>query len=290
MFRLPQIARPVPRPARFPLPKPASPLTLQVIVLPTINGNVVFHSRFLTPRTPFERSALVLGYVFRKWRYQISDFFAAYWNRLGHSCSLASPAALGLWKTVSRWVTRRSVDEYFLKTVPSITQNIEFLYPPSLNEALLKSQISNWIQDDKHRRMLVIWSIFFPGSLYIAKVHVALANLFFTYNVFRVNSHYRAHYGFRTLRKLIDERKVAWIPSPELESAIKTITDELSQTNVANGLKPLQFHPLKDMDDEVVTRLEQDLKAVELSRSYRRTRTEYYLYNYHLVPDRKAVS
>lgn len=93
---------------------------LKVYVFPTLHNQCVFHSRFLLPYNNFEYTGLKLGYALRKWRYQVSDFFAAFWQGYGEWAHRVDGTGIHrtLWKWGSKLTTRRCADEYFLKTVP----------------------------------------------------------------------------------------------------------------------------------------------------------------------------
>ncbi|KAI8824318.1 uncharacterized protein EV422DRAFT_316340 [Fimicolochytrium jonesii] len=213
----------------------ADPTHLKVYVLPTVHNKYVFHSRFLRPRTRWERFALISAYVLRKWRYQVADVAAFAWHAIGGAGNARRDSAGGrmmlkAWMLGNRWTTRRAADEYFLKTVPRITQHVEFIYPSSANARAVKAQVGEYLANrDRHRRRLFLWSLALPSSLYIAKFHVTVANVFFTYNVFRINAAWRAMYGGQTLQKLVDARKVTWTSSKELDGIIRRGSEEVSR-------------------------------------------------------------
>ncbi|KAI9091238.1 mitochondrial K+-H+ exchange-related-domain-containing protein [Phlyctochytrium arcticum] len=250
---------------------------LKVFILPTLHNKHAFHARFLPPRTPFERSAIVMAYVLRKWRYQISDTFAFMWHGMG---SGSTGIGRRIWALGNRAVTRRAADEYFLKTVPRITEHIEFIYPASANSRVIKSQLGDFLSNSgRHRQKLFLWALILPSSLYIAKVYVVLANLFFSYNVFRLNASWRSQYGAKTLQKLLDSKQVTWTSSQELDDQIKVLSDEVTSRMKKEDGPVWQWTPTGDLHDEVVEGLEAQLKAVELARTYRRARMQYLVHN-----------
>ncbi|KAJ3189097.1 hypothetical protein HDU85_002722 [Gaertneriomyces sp. JEL0708] len=256
-------------------PLPSAHTHLQIYVLPTLHGKHVFHPRFLKPQTRLQHIALVSAFIFRKWRYQLSDVGAFVWNGAGASTGFVGRK---LWWWGNKLTTRRAADEYFLKNVPRITESVEFLYPPSSNLKMIKAQIGEFLANgDRHRSRLFLWALILPSSLYIGKFHVAVANLFFSYNVFRLNASWRAMYGAKTLQKLLDSRKVTWKADDQLQTLIESSSQEVTARleETANGGKIWRYSPGADLHDEVVERLEKELKSVELSRTYRRSRLQY---------------
>ncbi|KND01776.1 uncharacterized protein SPPG_03568 [Spizellomyces punctatus DAOM BR117] len=284
----PTVASPVtsstPRPA---IKATATPHTrLQVYVLPTLRNKYVFHARFLKPRSRVEYFALVTAYIFRKWRYQLSDACAFAWHGVGHwagsRTGVLPSVGRGIWWAGNRMTTRRAADEYFLKSVPKITEHIEFVYPASANAKLIKNQLGEFLANsDRHRSKLFLWALVLPVDLYLAKFHLAIANILFSYNIFRLNASWRSMHGSRTLQKLLDSKAVTWTASKELDEMIQRISGEVTQQierEVGSQGRVWRWRPDGDLHDDVVEKLERDLKMAELGRTYRRTRLQYYIH------------
>ncbi|TPX38279.1 hypothetical protein SmJEL517_g00282 [Synchytrium microbalum] len=242
--------------------------TLRVVVLPTLNQKTVFHARFLQPANPFERGAIVAAYVLRKWRYSLSDTLAYYWHSFG-ATSEPKTLSSAIYRAGNYMTTRRSADEYFLKMIPMATERIQFMYPTSSNLALVKKNLNLWLQNsDRHTTTLFLWTLIFPVDFYVSKFFVVGANLLFIYNCFRVVSSFRAVMGARQLKKLVEENGVEFVASDELQKSIEESANESGVQVVKDG----------DIDDAVVDGVEKRLKCVELGRTYRRTRFQYFVH------------
>ncbi|KAJ3113746.1 hypothetical protein HDU96_003006 [Phlyctochytrium bullatum] len=274
-----------PRPLTFAT-TPHTPTSLKVYVLPTLHPTrFAFHARIPPPRNPVERVAVVVAYVFRKWRYRVSDQFAEPWNALGRWCFRGGEGTVTAraFRMASRVVSRRADDEYFLKSVPAIAKEMEVIYPPSVDVRLVKEQLSLYLADTiKHRRGLYLWSMILPFDLYLSKFLVLAANAFFCYNVFRVNAHWRANTAQQTVQSLIDARRVVWTPSPGFEALVREraddVTRELGGRWVWRG---------GDLHDEVVLRVEGEMRLPELARTYRRVRAQLWCWEGEAI--RKAA-
>ncbi|KAJ3054156.1 hypothetical protein HK102_011565, partial [Quaeritorhiza haematococci] len=205
---------------------------------------------------------------------------------------------------------------------------IEFVYPASADVSKIKAQLTDWLQhSDKHSTKLYLWLLIFPPVLFLAKfgsLAVIASNILFSYNCFRVNAHYRAMYGAKTVQKCLDlerakeeaERKAAltitnkraegvrrppeerqrlqkekeggvmWNASNELDEKIRTISEEVSKeleeearsAGIQNA-RVWRWRPDGDLHDLVIERLEKELKVVELGRTYRRGRLQYFVHN-----------
>ncbi|KAJ3178034.1 hypothetical protein HDU87_003812 [Geranomyces variabilis] len=261
-----------------PLP-PQNPHThLKIYVLPTLHHKIVFHPAFLRPRSSIERSAIVAAYILRKWRYQLSDTAAFAWHALGAQSSGRN----FLYRFGNRITTRRAADEYFLKSIPRIAETVEFIYPASVSSRAIKRQLSDEVlaNSDSHRQKLFLWALLLPSALYVAKFHLVAANVLFSYNVFRLNAAWRSVYGAKVLQRAIDARQVTWTASTELDERIRAISDEVAAKAKAEAGG--DSHTWKwtggDLHDEVVERLETELKLAELSRTYRRARLQYFVH------------
>ncbi|TPX60210.1 hypothetical protein PhCBS80983_g01932 [Powellomyces hirtus] len=257
--------------------------SLKIYVFPTLHNKHVFHPAFLRPRSPFERGAIIAAYILRKWRYQLSDTFAFAWHAFGASAATSGimPAKM-MYKWGNRATTRKAADEYFLKSVPRITEHVEFIYPASANAKLIKNQVGEILANsDRHRGKLFLWALLLPSALYISKFYLALANILFTYNVFRLNASWRSMYGSKVLQKLIDSRNVTWTPSEELDAQVKSISEDVTKRlsgEGAEGRRVWRWTRDGDLHDEVVEQLERDLKLAELGRTYRRARLQYFVH------------
>ncbi|KAJ3102849.1 hypothetical protein HDU97_000232 [Phlyctochytrium planicorne] len=174
-------------------------------------------------------------------------------------------------------MTRKADDEYFLKSIPIIAEHVEVIYPPGLTQMrLVKEQLALYLQEhEKHRTRLLMWSLILPADFYLAKFFVMSANLFFCYNVFRINAHWRAYRSASTLQKLLNHREgITWTPSEEFEKLI------LDKAEDASGELGGRWRYLpernKDLHDLAVEKMEKDMRLVELGRTYRRVRAQFY--------------
>ncbi|KAJ3158777.1 hypothetical protein HDU86_002458 [Geranomyces michiganensis] len=279
--------------SRPPISPPRNPHThLKIYVLPTLHHRAVFHPAFLRPRSPLERTAIVAAYILRKWRYQLSDTFAYAWHAFGaHSNGHRNP----IYRLGNRLTTRRTAaDEYLLKSIPRITETIEFIYPASMPNGSrgIKRQLSDSVlaNSDSHRQKLFLWALLLPSALYVAKFYLVAANVLFSYNVFRLNASWRAVYGAKCLQRAIDARQVTWTASRELDDRIKAISQQVqvaasrsrdaaaAAAYSADADAAWTWSEDGDLHDEVVERLEEELKLAELSRTYRRARMQYFVH------------
>ncbi|KAJ3326577.1 hypothetical protein HDU76_012807 [Blyttiomyces sp. JEL0837] len=289
--------------------QPHSPYHAKVYIFPTLNGQYVFHTRFPRARSSIERFALIFAYALRKWRYSTWDHIAAAWHDMGLSSisKLKSMTAeeqekggmaltritAKVYLKVNELTTRRAADEYFLKSVPTISEHVEFIYPAGTNVREVKQQLSEWLADsEKHRSQLFLWCLIFPADLYLAKYIALAANLFFFYNIFRINAHWRAMTSAGTLQRLINSKHVTWTESRDFENLIVTkagqVHEELLREQLERmggsdgsggtntGIRVWKWDPAVrgDLHDHVVIELEKDMNLVELTRTYRRGRME----------------
>ncbi|KAI8905031.1 hypothetical protein EDD86DRAFT_212107 [Gorgonomyces haynaldii] len=243
-------------------------MKLQVYVIPSI-GRLTLHPRFLKPQTQVEYGALFFSFVLRKWRYQVSDFFGQYWHQFGarvHGTRLQPLYWFG-----NRITTRKCLDEYLFKMIPKRTQEVEFIFPTSVSEQQAKETLVRYLSNKSFGSRLVGWSLMLPTSFFIAKFFVLGANALFSYNVFRINAAWRASNGQSRLQDLVDRRKVIWTQSSDLESLIGQTSDQVSQDLKSQGIE-YQWQSGSDVHDEVVLRMQKELKLPELIQSHRRTR------------------
>ncbi|KAJ3055904.1 hypothetical protein HK097_008803 [Rhizophlyctis rosea] len=278
----------------FPINQtPESSTHLVIYVLPTLHNRFVFHPRVLRPRSPFERALLFAVIVFRKWRYNISDFFAYGWQGFGAWAYGRAGNGGGdffkkLWWAGNRVSTRRAADEYFFKMIPRISETVEFVYPPSINIRHAKEQLTDWLAFAPNQKSkLFLWSISFPTILYLAKFLFSPANALFSYTTFRVTAHWRANSGSKLLQSLVDHKRIIWTPSEEFEKMIVDASEKVTREmevevekrgGGGNG-QVWRWRPDGDVHDEVVEALEKELRTMELGRTYRRARMQYFIYD-----------
>ncbi|KAH6567987.1 hypothetical protein BSLG_006304 [Batrachochytrium salamandrivorans] len=259
---------------------------LQVYILPTIGGRYVFHSRFVTPKNNFEYAMLFMSFVTRKWRYQVSDFSASYWHNFGQwAIQSKSKASSTVYFAVSKMLSRRASDEYFFKTIPPTIDQVEFIYPPCLNEKLIHEQLQNWLKDSGvHQHRMIIGALLLPANFLLAKVIWLPANIFLVYYLFRVNASIRANSGANMLQKLINSRQVNWIPSPEFQSQIETLSTDVThriaktENMAVDSPTVWKWDPQGDLHDDVIAGLQKQLNVHEWSNTYRRSRMQYYMH------------
>ncbi|KAI8846293.1 hypothetical protein BC829DRAFT_491436 [Chytridium lagenaria] len=192
--------------------------------------------------TPSKKTAIIIAYILRKWRYKFSDMFADPWTGFGRWALKGGKQRKGnkLAAVVYQWVnkvmTRKADDEYFLKTVPMIAEHAEFIYPSNLNVRLIKDQLAEYLGNSaKHRSKLFLWALILPADVYLAKFAVIAANAFLCYNVFRVNAHWRANSNANSLQRLLDAKSVTWTSSSAFQSLIERKAGEVSKSIEENG-------------------------------------------------------
>lgn len=137
-----------------------------------------------------------------------------------------------------------------------------------LDEANVKRKIVNYLQAaPRFRKRLVFWALILPTNLYIAKFFLVIANILLSYNCFRVNGLWRASNGAGRLQTLLNDKRVTWTPSNELQEMVEQFSKKAELDNAgyvfANG---------GDLHDDVISSIEAKLKIPELTRTYRRTR------------------
>ncbi|KAJ3290739.1 hypothetical protein HK104_006545 [Borealophlyctis nickersoniae] len=292
----PATTPPAPKPSKASKPKSEStslsrphddPKFLKVYVFPTSHQRYVFHARLPKPRNKLEHGATVLAYAFRKWRYQVADFFAAGWHAFGaEAYRMAGEEGTNIPKKIytkgNKLTTRVAADEYFFKTVPKWIENIEFIYPASMDQRSAKAQLIRWMgQGNKQLASLVAWGVGLAGVAFIAKaVGMAVANILFSYNIFRINAHWRGNNGYKRVGEILQYRRAIWTPSEELDRIIQDASRKVTESMEEKGENPVwRWEPNGDLHDEVLEVLEKDLRAVELTRTYRRARLQYYVHN-----------
>jgi hypothetical protein len=121
-------------PANFFAKTPRTSHNIQIYVLPTVHNKFVFQPRMPLARNGFERWAVTTAYIFRKWRYTISDIFGASWHSFGQNAlaKVSTPSKTGVTSNVGSWIyrtgnrltTRRAADEYFFKSVPHHIEHV----------------------------------------------------------------------------------------------------------------------------------------------------------------------
>lgn len=155
-----------------------------------------------------------------------------------------------------------------------------------MNAYAAKAQLSNWVSDSqKHKTKLFLFLLLLPTNLYVAKFSDAIfiiSNLFFTYNLFRVNAHYRSMKARDALEHAFAAKfgnSIKWTESKELSNDIKEISNKVSDSLLKDGInwKFTDFN--SDLHDDVILKLEERLKLPEIPRTYRRARLEAFIHN-----------
>ncbi|KAI8893682.1 hypothetical protein BC833DRAFT_607562 [Globomyces pollinis-pini] len=248
---------------------------LKIYALPSIRGKYVFHAQFLAPKNRVEQFGLITSYITRKWRFQISDYFGMHWHMLSHPKYQKSKLLSSIYSIGNKMTSRKCLDEYFFKQIPTRTTSIEIIYPESANEDYLKKQIQMWLIDSsKFGKKSLTFALLLPTNFYIAKFYLFAANILFSYHLFRLNAAIRSHFGAKQLQKLIDEKKVEFVPSKELH---EKLVDYSNQVVLDDGT-PFHWKPDTDVHDEVAEKLSIELKVPELIHSVRRSRLIYTIY------------
>ena len=160
---------------------------------------------------------------------------------------------------------------------------------------------------DKFRTRSILYLLTAPLAAYATKYAIVLGNFYLCYHLFRTISSLRAYQGSRILEKLLkqesqqgtssqipfyippssgtiqrvsqdsisqkkepeSQKAVTWTPSQELDDFIRTETAQLG---------PAPWDPSQDISDDVLYKMEEDLRVPEWSRSHRRGRLEAYVY------------
>ncbi|KAJ3165994.1 hypothetical protein HK101_012040 [Irineochytrium annulatum] len=212
----------IPAPPHTLCATPLSAYSAKIYVFPTADpSRYALHVKPALPRNQFELVALLMAMALRKWRFMIVDRVKPGWM------GLEKGPMGGLVKALNRWMTRRAEDEYFLKTVPMVTTDVEFIYPTSVNPIRVKQQLVDYLSSKffhfvllhgswfalsttnldsaRHRFQLFLWAIILPANILLAKIFFTLANIFLAYNVFRVNAHMRSFLSGGVLGRLLDK-------------------------------------------------------------------------------------
>lgn len=173
---------------------------LVVYVLPCQNTFSV-HPRFLKPETKPQIAALFVSYIVRKWRFALSDVFAAQFASFGQK-AYASNSKMGIHihSLATRISTRNCTPEYFFKGIPKRTEHIEFVFPESVEKERVEFMLKKWITNHapSYASGLFGSAMILPVGLYLAKfIGSGPANVLFSYNIFRVNAYWRAKEGNR---------------------------------------------------------------------------------------------
>ncbi|KAH6579133.1 hypothetical protein BASA61_010435 [Batrachochytrium salamandrivorans] len=203
---------------------------LQVYISPTIAGRYVFHFAS-SLKNNFEYAMLFMSFVTRKWRYQVSDFSASIWHNFGNgplqSKSKASLPSISLCLRCCLAVLQTSISS---RPCPPTIDQVGRVYLSSMSEwKLIHEQLQNWLKDSGvHQHRMIIGALLLPANFLLAKVIWLPANIFLVYYLFRVNASIRANSGANMLQKLINSRQVNWIPSPEFQSQIETLSTDVT--------------------------------------------------------------
>ena len=142
--------------------------SLKSMVLPTLSGQFTFHNRLLRPTSKGEESLQIASYILRKWRFQAADTLAYYWHSFGHSRATKNPLkGSAIYRLGNRLLTRRSADEYFFKSIPQRTENMEFIYPSSCDPQKMQQQIQSWLAGNTSNCVAkFFFDLMFPTCLY----------------------------------------------------------------------------------------------------------------------------
>ena len=268
---------------------------IKVYCFPTISNRIIFHPEYPKVESKLELGALFAGYCLRKWRYQVSDAFGYYWHQLPlqtNSTFLSNT----IYNFGNRLTTRRCSDEYFFKSIPFKTSELEFIFPSSMQEDRIKNHLASWMGDSqKYTPKALFFGLLLPTNFYVAKFFLLAAQAGFTYHLFRLNATVRAHLGAQKIQHLANRRKISWTSSSELQEMIKDFSSKTSQElrtitadEVSHGTSSSNTNRKKqevwewqdghDLHDDVVRELEVKLKLPELLQTFRRTRMQYYVH------------
>jgi hypothetical protein len=243
-----------------------------------------------------------ISFCIRKWRYQVSDFFGSYWHSLGSygyinsntvvqskhegksmdsnsifntiqntstEIPLTKKIIQNIYKLGNKLTTRNAQSEFFMAQIPSKTTHIEFIYPSSIPLSQVKTQLLHFMQDvPKFTRNLLFLSLMLPLNFYISKFYIVLANVCFTYHVFRCNQAFRSVMGSKRFQTLLDTNRVTFTSSNSLETLIEQTCDRVVKENELQW----KYSPGDDLHDLVVEQLSKELRLPELKTTIRRTR------------------
>ncbi|KAL2913479.1 hypothetical protein HK105_206939 [Polyrhizophydium stewartii] len=259
---------------------------MMVYVLPTAGGRFALHPRLLIPKDSVQFGVFFASFVLRKWRYQVSDQFGSAWHGFGRAAAASgSPLLRRIYATGNRLTTRVAADEYFLKAVSALVTSIEFVYPPSIDDAQLRKQVGEWLKRGTiHRNRTFAATSLLPLNFVLAKFFLMPANAVLVYHLFRLSSSMRAHTGVTTIQKLVDRGQVKWTPSAEFEEQIRKAADaataEMAEMRGVPVTDPSvwKWRPGADIHDLALDKLQREISAPELLVNYRRARMQYFVY------------
>ena len=246
-----------------------------IFVLPTIHNRLVFHVQMKRPTTDVEYAILFSCYVFRKWRFMVSDAFGQQWHSFGVSAfQTGSEWRKKAYQLGNRLTTRVACDEYFFKMVPRSIDTVEIVYPKSVDVEAIKQQLDVWLKrTSQHQANTFAATILLPFTVYLSKFVFIPANALLCYQLFRISASFKATQGLERIKTTIDRKKVQWVASEDLEYRIREMSD--SNTRKMGDWK---WDPKKDLHDDVVRKLQDDLLIPELLQQYRRSRIQYFVY------------
>ncbi|KAJ3387721.1 hypothetical protein HDU84_000600 [Entophlyctis sp. JEL0112] len=266
---------------------PTHPLRAHVYVLPTLDGNIVMHTRLPVPSSPAQRFMIVAGVIMRRWRYRIwDDLVASHWHRLAHSKSPETSDRLSLSQRIydfgNRIGTRDSaLAEYFLKSIPVNTQEMEIIHPPYISQRQIKMELSKYLQSrHSYRRALVIYTLFgFPSIVLVAKILLPIMNIAFVYLLFRTVSAWRAIMCGDRIQKIVDSNRVVFTASPafaeNIDQACEQVSRELEERD--GTLWRWNKDAPGDLHDQAVEVLEKETLMHEWTRTYARARMIFFM-------------
>lgn len=259
---------------------------LTIYVLPSLHKSITIHPKIMNPRNQYERMLMFAGYCMRKWRFAVSDFFARPWHAFGKWTYDENSKLKSLYSGMNVLTTRKCVDEYFLKNIAFDSKEVQIIYPTYLNELLIKQQLRSWLSDSPTRFKMSAfkWAISTPLLFILAKLIFVPANILLSYTLFRSVSSFRAWKGSDVLQRLVNDRKILWIPSEKYTQLIRDKAKEVEQELSQEGLCWKFAEDETDLHDDVVTKLEIELRAPELIRSHRRNRMQMMFRQLENVP------
>lgn len=273
---------------------------------PYMPSKLVLHPRFLKPISQFERSAITSGYITRKWRYKLWDFFwVPFEDAVGRTVAegRADPVTKWTWETMNKLTTRKgAVEEWVLRGIPATADEIEVQYPvveanssstgptagtttsetlpgrsdPRIPQSLITPLLLHLASPPLQaglRTRLAFRVLMVPLSVLLAKVILPVAQVILAYNLFGIAASWRAIMGSRKLEQLLRADRIRSVGSPDFG---RVISSELqARWQEEKQVDPTLTKPTfcwGDLDRMTVEKLETDFKIYELGRTYERAR------------------
>ncbi|KAJ3281912.1 hypothetical protein HDU79_010383 [Rhizoclosmatium sp. JEL0117] len=276
---------------------PTYPLFTQVYILPALNGTLSMHPRLPVPANAAERTLIIAGFAFRKWRFQMWDLVAAEWHN-GLGARVKADADSGKDSPNSKlrkWVyekgnevgTRRGVDaEWFFRGIPLRCLQMEFIYPQGVDLRTVKHQLNQFLQTrNESKKSLFLWTVLvFPPALFLAKFMLPIFNVVFVYLAWRIAGAWRAVTVGGRVQTLLDTGRVKFTESRAYRERLLQEVRKVEEQE-----KPWKWDGRGDLHDEVVIGLEKDLKMHEWVRTYRRSRLAAFVHGNYGVKASASV-